>query len=470
MPKRVAILIGNGTFHDPEELPDLRGPETDVTQLRRVLSAEDRGGFEPVIALIDKEHHVILKHLERQLRSATREDMVLIYYSGHGKRNANGHLCLATADTRVEILNTSSIPFVNVKQLTEDSECDNVIMILDCCFSGAVSSAYGLKGSVSDQLASIAQETSGLHIFTSSASYQPSREREHERDGTVMGEFTRCLVDGLSSGEADTDEDGVIRLSELKSYVQKQLRGQTAQYWGFRVHGDPVIAMNPDQAQARRAEAALRRMAEWRREGKLPNDVFFAAVDYLREEGGEGGGREHLIGLLTDPRCHPHHFLADWELNSPGAARAGLQVRKAAESRAERTRSTAEPPERRRDARRAEDREKGGQTNAPAAGEGANPADVAPRPAVPDTPPEFATLQKFGIGAGLVIFGAVIGSALATNGTQTDTGYEGFADTSAVTPGTVSVPVVVPVADTVVTTTTTYDTVWGGMDTVAGTP
>jgi len=329
MPDRIAVLIGNGKFSPAADLPDLEGPPNDVEQLARVLLDADRGQFNEAETLIDREHHAVLSRLESRLRKAKRDDLFLVYYSGHGRRTPTGQLCLATADTDQEVLSSTSIPFLQLKQLTEESLCDNVVVVLDCCFSGAVAQAYGLKSSVEDQLQAVAQQTSGLHIFASSASYQVSLEREQDHGGGVLGNFTHCLIEGLRSGEADVDGDGTIRLSELRTYVQQKLRKQTAQYWGFHVHGDPVVAVNPQRLHGDRVQRARLRLAEWARGGHLPKPVFYGAVDLLRaaEEGTSAADEDaHLLELLTDDNCHPHHFLAAWEVRAPGSTAAARKV------------------------------------------------------------------------------------------------------------------------------------------------
>jgi hypothetical protein len=50
----------------------------------------------------DKPRHEILSEIEWTLSRATPGDLVLIYYSGHGKLDRNGRVCLATLERRRE--------------------------------------------------------------------------------------------------------------------------------------------------------------------------------------------------------------------------------------------------------------------------------------------------------------------------------------------------------------------------------
>jgi hypothetical protein len=70
----------------------------------------------------------------------------------------------------------------------------------------------------------------------------------------VIGEgshsvFTRHLIQGLETGEADMDDDGWISLDELYDYVYGRVTGeapqQTPRKWVFDLQGEIRIARNP---------------------------------------------------------------------------------------------------------------------------------------------------------------------------------------------------------------------------------
>ena len=148
MARRVAFLIGNQTFRPDSGLLPLRGPANDLAALARLLRDPRRGRFE-VYEFLDKAHHEVLPEIAQALGSAAPADLFLIYYSGHGKLDRKGRLCLATADTSQGALLATSIPPRNLRDLVEESDCDQVVLLLDCCYSGAVD---GLRGDVSSEL------------------------------------------------------------------------------------------------------------------------------------------------------------------------------------------------------------------------------------------------------------------------------------------------------------------------------
>jgi uncharacterized caspase-like protein len=97
---------------------------------------------------LDKPHYEVLPELEQALSRAAPDDLFLIYYSGHGKLDRNGRLCLATANTREGALLATSLPARHLSDLVEHSDCDQVVLLVDCCYSGAV----GTRGDIESEL------------------------------------------------------------------------------------------------------------------------------------------------------------------------------------------------------------------------------------------------------------------------------------------------------------------------------
>jgi uncharacterized caspase-like protein len=239
--RRLAYLIGNETFGHDSGLLTLGGPLNDVAALAEVLGNADYGGFE-VYEFLDKTHYEILPSLEEGLKSAGDGDLILIFYAGHGKPSLSGDLHLATANTREKALHTTSIPAWSLHSLVKDSGCGQVVLLLDCCYSGSVS--HGLRGTINDQLR-LLQNAAGFYILTASTGIQAAGETETESSGKVMGRFTAAIVDGIKSGDADHNRDGQISLLEIKQHLEATVHGQTPQFFAHAGSGDPFISFSP---------------------------------------------------------------------------------------------------------------------------------------------------------------------------------------------------------------------------------
>lgn len=243
MAQRVAFLIGNQSFLPDSGFHPLEGPANDLAALAPLLRDPERGGF-AVREFLDKNRNEVLLDLEQALGSAALGDLILIYYSGHGKLTRyGGQLCLATADSRENALRSTSIPARDLREMVEESNCDQIVLLLDCCYSGAVMRG----GDVSSELR-IVDDASGFYIMTASTSIQPARETAPLPGGTVMGRFTAALVDGLETGAADQGRKGKILLSDLRHHLERAVIGSTPQFFDLRATGDPLISLSPATA------------------------------------------------------------------------------------------------------------------------------------------------------------------------------------------------------------------------------
>ena len=101
---RFAVLIGNSKYPDDKSLLDLRCPENDAEGLGGILRSSSHGEFKEVIVLSNPSHHEASRQIHSSLSRASKDDLVLIYYSGHGKLNRLNNLYLATSNTVVEAL------------------------------------------------------------------------------------------------------------------------------------------------------------------------------------------------------------------------------------------------------------------------------------------------------------------------------------------------------------------------------
>jgi 8-oxo-dGTP pyrophosphatase MutT (NUDIX family) len=215
--KKYAVLIGNSQFPDEldkENLKDLHCPENDVDGLGKVLASE-RGEFD-VLPLKNEPSHKILRELQRKVKQAEADDLLLIYYAGHGKPNKSGILHLTTFDTVLAELESSAISINRVYEILDTAKCKKIVILLDCCFSGAAKE--GFRGTIDDKLQQL-NNSRGTYLITASTKEQLAYESA--ADG--YGLFTKHLIVGLETGEADKDGDGWVSMNELYDYVQSHV-------------------------------------------------------------------------------------------------------------------------------------------------------------------------------------------------------------------------------------------------------
>jgi len=217
---RYAILIACNEYNYEEcSLPNLQFTRNDVDELRDILLSKKYGKFLNVKELINKNSYEIFQEIELILNKATNEDLVLIYFSGHGKLNMLGNLCLCTKNTKTKTLISTSIPIRHIKDHIEASKVTKIIIILDCCYSGLACIEFGsLKGDLSGEIILLSEARNrGIYVITSTTEYELSFENILSKHG----EFTKHLLEGIRSWKA-VDKNENITIQSLYSYIFKK--------------------------------------------------------------------------------------------------------------------------------------------------------------------------------------------------------------------------------------------------------
>ena len=122
------------------------------------------------------------------------------------------------------------------------------ILILDCCHSGAF--ARGTKGE-QKAITETTFEGSGFGrvVLTASDSTQYALEGDQVIKQSELSLFTHFLLEGLQTGAADVNNDGLIALDEWYDYTYTRVISETPRQvphkWSYNQQGDLIIAKNP---------------------------------------------------------------------------------------------------------------------------------------------------------------------------------------------------------------------------------
>lgn len=278
--KRYAVLIANSSFPNDSKLQPLRCPENDVDGLSKILSSEELGGFLETVVLKNRTHYEVLNEVGRVFDRAGKDDLVLIYYSGHGKPDLEGHLYLAslnTVTTTINNLTSSSIPVESIKRFIKHSKSRKVVLIFDCCYSGAIGATFTPRGDPSEHLKHVAQ-TRGTYIITASTGIQVAIEKE----GDQYGLLTKHIIEGIQYGTADRDNDGYIGLEELYDYVSERVQEESPQEpmrWSLNVKGKPPVISRAGMNQ--KLQAHIQQLFE---EAKLArkNEAWATVIENVK--------------------------------------------------------------------------------------------------------------------------------------------------------------------------------------------
>jgi hypothetical protein len=155
-------------------------------------------------------------------------DLLLFYYCGHGIVDEHDDFFLATTETQRDSLPVTSVSASFIHKVSIRGKSPDQLLVLDCCFGGAV-----LPGGRSDRRGEGIDVTSKIKVgyspgsnisyITSSGAIERSYEvGSREVPDEYAGIFTKHLVAGIETGEADLNRDGVITAQEIFEYTSLQ--------------------------------------------------------------------------------------------------------------------------------------------------------------------------------------------------------------------------------------------------------
>ncbi len=285
---RVALLVGCAEYEDPG-FPELRAPVQDVEALERVLADPTIGNF-TVRSLLNRPSEVVREEIEGFFASSKPDDLLLLYFSCHGDLDPRGRLYFVAANTKKERPHALGITARWVKEQMDESRSQRIVVLLDCCYSGAFA-ARGRAGGKE-----ILQQLGGRGRVIIAAS--------GKREEAYGSRFTNAVVHGLQTGEADLNGDGHVSVSELYDYVYERVsQGKPNQKptMSANVQGKLYLAKNPRARLPLPAELeqAVKGEISWKRRGAVAGLESLMVGDHPVEQ--KLTANEALVALCKDP-------------------------------------------------------------------------------------------------------------------------------------------------------------------------
>jgi hypothetical protein len=228
--KRWAVVIGVGQY-EAQDIPDLDYAPSDARAVRDFLQSDAAGPFDEVLYLEDEQATgaAMREALFVFLQQADWDDLVVIYYAGHGAPDPGrpGNLYLLPTDTRLDALAATGFPMWDVKTaLRRQIAAERVIVIADACHSAGTADGETVGGGDSNEIAGGFQQLfSPSRRLMMTAADTNEFSLEDARWGG-HGVFTHFLLDGLR-GAGDRDSNGIVTFTELFQHVSGEVRTAT---------------------------------------------------------------------------------------------------------------------------------------------------------------------------------------------------------------------------------------------------
>jgi uncharacterized caspase-like protein/Flp pilus assembly protein TadD len=216
---KFALLIGVGNYQS-SELQNLAAAIPDVRAIEKVLIDPAIADFAQtdVMVLLNPEPQQMREAIDHLFADRKKDDLILLYFSGHGVTNDSGNFYFTSAITQKNRLNSTAIPATFVNGLMEGSKSQRQVVILDSCFSGAFAKDMKAKGEAVNLQPQLGGK--GRAVLTSSSATEYSFEQKE----AALSVYTEYVVEGLRTGIADRDGKGWISIDELHEFAKEKVQ------------------------------------------------------------------------------------------------------------------------------------------------------------------------------------------------------------------------------------------------------
>lgn len=229
--KRWAVVVGVGEYAS-EDIPDLEFAPADARAVKEFLESDAAGPFDEVLYLENERAtgSAMREALFVFLQQADWDDLVVIYYAGHGAPDPGrpDNLYLLPTDAELGSLAATGFPMWDVKTaLRRQIAAERVLVIADACHSAGAADGEVIGGSGSNPIAGGFQGlfTPSRRLMMTAADTNEFSLEDARWGG--HGVFTHFLLEGLR-GDGDLDGNGIVTFTELFDHVSSNVRDATS--------------------------------------------------------------------------------------------------------------------------------------------------------------------------------------------------------------------------------------------------
>jgi len=219
-----AVIVGVGKYQDPH-IPSLSRSVRDAQDFYSFLKEREHLFSRSNITLLVNGQATranVVHALRITLGKARKDDIVVIYLSGHGLTDpvVSNEFYFGTHDTQLDNLFGTAL-LMNDANLFRGIKSDNVLLLSDACHSGGFSPGLDrLIAKSASRFFSIFDETHGRIAISS------SRPEEDSYEKLLYGNsiFTHFLLKGLRGQAVQESPRDVVTVNDLYSYVYENTR------------------------------------------------------------------------------------------------------------------------------------------------------------------------------------------------------------------------------------------------------
>jgi hypothetical protein len=228
-PKVYAVVVGVSSY---DHMPTLKYTDDDAYRVYAFLRSPKGGALEndQISILIDEAATKlqIMDAMRNTFAKAGPDDLILLYFSGHGLNGAFLPIDFDGYNNRLD--------HETIKSLLDESEAKYKICIADACHSGSLLAmkSGSSKSILESYYKSLAQAKEGTALIMSSKSQETSLESQ----GLRQGVFSHYLIKGLEGAADSGVKDNIITISELFNFVYQNVKEYTGKRQTPVIEGD----------------------------------------------------------------------------------------------------------------------------------------------------------------------------------------------------------------------------------------
>lgn len=255
LPNKYIITLGSNTFSNDASM-NLKYPEKDLEKFSATFENKNKGGYGMVRKIDLSGSKFTLFEFEKlvgTLKNTKVDDEVFIFTATHGVLDNDFNYYLATYDMDFTNPKNGGLAYDKLEELLNEIPARKKIVFIDACHAGEIDDA-GLEeveeiDDISDgkvrfrSIPGTSYQTMGVQnsfelmkslfvdlrrgtgatVIAAAAGGEVAIEGDEWENGV----FTYSLLKGLKEGLADTNNDGVVTVSELQFYLPIMVRRLT---------------------------------------------------------------------------------------------------------------------------------------------------------------------------------------------------------------------------------------------------
>ena len=269
----ICVSVGIANYQDPDyNLTYSRKDAEEMAAAFETMQKNQRGIFEKIILTDTSAVKENILAIKKRLMQTRPNDRVILFFAGHGLLDEKLDWYFATYDTDFRNPSKRGLGYSEIENLLDGIPARRRLVLMDACHSGEVDketsapvmtlvdggpssvSARGLKqkigigenpvqnvnsrGFLAKKTGAVGLQNSfdlmrelfadlqngiGATVISSASGTELALEGGEWKNGV----FTYSVLQGLTNGKADLDHDGIIRCSELQTYVTQSVKQLT---------------------------------------------------------------------------------------------------------------------------------------------------------------------------------------------------------------------------------------------------